>query len=96
MASGSVTGRWQFKVMVAFLALVFGFATVLRVLFWMATHPLSWYKKKDRSGEQVVVSRVLSRVLSGLQMLVWVGVGRVTCMKVSVTCLLHTIRTCAI
>lgn len=61
--------------MVAFLALVFGFATVLRVLFWMATHPLSWYKKKDRSSEEQVVAAnwLASGVLSSLIARAWFG-----------------------
>lgn len=47
----SLADRWQFKVLVAVLTVVFGFAAVLRVIFWVVTNPLSWYKKKDRSGE---------------------------------------------
>lgn len=45
----SVTGKWQFKALVFTLTMVFGFLTSLRVLFWMLTHPLSWFKQKDRS-----------------------------------------------
>lgn len=45
----SVTDKWQFKALVVTLAIAFGFVTVIRLIFWVVTHPFSWYKKKDRS-----------------------------------------------
>lgn len=59
----SVTGQWQFKFLAFILTVVFGFLTGLRILFWMVTHPFSWFKQKDRSGEScslVLVARKMS------------------------------------
>jgi uncharacterized protein HemY len=46
-----ITERWQFKVLVVALTVLFGFVTVLRILFWMVTHPISWFRKKERRCE---------------------------------------------
>ncbi len=47
----SITKRWQFKVLAVLMIVVFGFTTTLRYIFFVVTHPISFFKQKDRSSK---------------------------------------------
>ena len=47
----SITEKRMFQAMALSLTIIFGFLSLINLLYRIITHPLTWFKHKDRSGE---------------------------------------------